>query len=96
MDVALIPNSINITNHMYKNILCLFMLLFLSRVGAQQNLDSLYNVWQDTSKTDSTRVNAFYDHIWEGYLFSQPDSAFVLANQLFEFSRDEELQEGYG
>lgn len=54
---------------------------------AQSNLDSLYSIWEDKTQHDSSRVNAFYNYIWDGFLNSQTDSVLVLAKQLFEFSR---------
>jgi len=52
------------------------------------NLDSLYGVWQDETRLDSIRARAYTDYIWDGYLFSQPDSAFVLADKLVSFGLD--------
>lgn len=54
----------------------------------QVNLDSLYTLWQDKTQTDSIRSNAYADYIWDGYLFSQPDSAFILAEELVDFGLD--------
>ena len=51
----------------------------------QVNLDSLYTLWQDKTQPDSIRSNAYADYIWDGYLFSQPDSAFILAEELVAF-----------
>jgi len=50
-----------------------------------QNLDSLYNVWQNQSQANADRAEAFKSYIWKGYLFSQPDSAYVLAESLIAF-----------
>ena len=52
---------------------------------SQVNLDSLYAVWQDQTQSDSIRTNAYADYIWDSYLFSQPDSAFILAEELVSF-----------
>ncbi|MEZ4966718.1 MAG: tetratricopeptide repeat protein [Saprospiraceae bacterium] len=62
--------------------LCLLYGVFLK---AQVNLDSLYTLWQDKTLPDSIRSNAYADYIWDGYLFSQPDSAFLLAEELVDF-----------
>jgi adenylate cyclase len=53
--------------------------------SAQQNLDSLYLVWQDQTQGDSFRAKAYKDYIWKGFLFSDPDSAFILADELIAF-----------
>ncbi len=50
----------------------------------QVNLD-FYAIWQDETQPDSLRSNAYADYIWDGYLFSQPDSAFILAEELVDF-----------
>ena len=51
-----------------------------------QNLDSLYAVWQDQSQPDSTRVKAYADYIWDGFVYYNPDTAEILANDLYRFS----------
>ena len=71
----------------YKIILTLCILSGFSLNG-QVNLDSLYTVWQDQTQLDSIRARAYTDYIWDGYLFSQPDSAFVLAEKLVSFGID--------
>jgi adenylate cyclase len=67
----------------------LFVLLVLSctYLKAQTNLDSLYNVWQDKTETDSLRTHAYKTYIWDGYLSKKPDSAFILAENLVSFSK---------
>lgn len=55
---------------------------------AQPNLDSLYSIWQDEAKTYSSRVDAFSLYIKHGFSGSNPDSAFVLADQLITISID--------
>jgi tetratricopeptide (TPR) repeat protein len=57
-------------------------------------LDSLYSVWQDESKPDSTRAIALEDYIYEESFNSQPDSAIVLANRLYEFTKEKGYDEG--
>ncbi len=54
--------------------------------GAQYDLDSLERVWNDPDRSDSLRLDAMYNRIWEGYLFSQPDSAIILAHKMRVFS----------
>jgi len=70
-----------------KIILTLFILSGITLKG-QVNLDSLYSVWQDQSQLDSVRAKAYSDYIWDGYLFSQPDTAFILAEELVSFGID--------
>ncbi len=54
---------------------------------AAQNPDSLYTIWQDVSLPDSVRVTAYKDYIWNGYLFSKPDTAAELAEALHNFAK---------
>jgi len=54
---------------------------------AQTNLDSLYGIWQDETRSDSVRSAAFKTYIWDGFLFSEPDSAFSLAEDLMAFGQ---------
>lgn len=71
--------------------------LFLLAVGlrlmaqAQPNLDSLYAVWKDPQHSDSVRANAFNDYIWNGFIFSKPDSAYLLAEALITFGEAHDL-----
>ncbi|MCB0661831.1 MAG: tetratricopeptide repeat protein [Saprospiraceae bacterium] len=62
---------------------------------AQTNIDSLFAVWQDPSQSDSLRVDAFDEYIWEAYLFSDPDSAAILASQLIEFAKEKHFPKGH-
>lgn len=52
-----------------------------------QNLDSLYSVWQDKSKPIASRATAYYDYVWDRYLYSNPDTAEVLAKALHTFAQ---------
>lgn len=63
-----------------------FSFLLFTNFTKAQNLDSLYSVWEDETQEDTSRTKAFSKYIEEGFLYSQPDSAFSLAGQLIEFS----------
>ena len=62
-------------------------------LNAQSNLDSLYAIWQDETVSDTIRVDAYQDYIWDGFMFSNPDTAFILAQNLLDFG-DEQLHAG--
>lgn len=70
------------------NRVVLSFLVFISTLAlqAQVNLDSLYRVWEDPSQSDSVRVAAYKAFIWEGYLFSDPDSAAALTRAMHEYA----------
>jgi adenylate cyclase len=57
--------------------------------SAQQNLDSLYAVWQDETQHDSNRVKAYNRYISDGFLYSDPDTAFFLAQNLLRFGEEQ-------
>ena len=73
---------------MHKNIILTLFVLSGFCLKAQVNLDSLYTVWQDQTQSDSIRSKAYSDYIWDGFLFSQPDTAFILAEELLSYGLD--------
>ena len=58
----------------------------------QQMADSLWQVWQNETQSDSLRLDALDAFIWRTYLFTQPDSAFYYAQMEFEFARNKGLK----
>jgi pentatricopeptide repeat protein len=64
------------------------LLLFPALCNAQVNLDSLFGVWNDQTQTDTNRLKAMSDISWDGYLFSQPDSAFYFAQLQLDFAKE--------
>jgi class 3 adenylate cyclase/lipopolysaccharide biosynthesis regulator YciM len=64
-------------------ILSLFILVYNSY--GQTSLDSLYAVWQDPTNPDSIRAKAYYDYVWDGFLYTDPDTASHMADRLIEF-----------
>lgn len=62
----------------------------------QTNLDSLFTVWQDQSQSDSIRVNAYNDFIWNGYMFSKPDTIDMFAEVLHAFARENQYPRASG
>ena len=70
-----------------KSLVLLILALLASKpASAQQpNLDSLYTLWQDPAKADSVRANAYSIYIQFGFLYSNPDTAAILADELIAF-----------
>ena len=62
--------------------------LLLGLSATAQQLDSLLAVWRDPQRPDSLRVVAYRDYIWDGFLFTDPDSAIRLAGALHAFARE--------
>jgi len=67
------------------SLLTLF-LFFCSSLFAQTPADSLYAVWKDEIQHDTIRFKAFKSFIWENYLFSNPDTAYILAKEQLNFA----------
>ncbi len=69
----------------------LFLLLVLCfttpALTQQPNLDSLYIIWIDPAKADSVRAKAFNSYIQFGFLYSKPDTAAILGNELIAFGK---------
>lgn len=75
-----------------KKFLAIVMLTLATYAQAQTKIDSIRLVWENRVEEDSTRAKAFTEYIWKGILFSQPDSAFKLCEDLYNFSDSPELK----
>ena len=71
---------------MQKHLILFIALLISCSSIAQVNLDSLWNVWNDHTQPNTTRLKAINKIAWDGYLFSQPDSAFYFAQLVYDFA----------
>jgi len=72
-----------------KRILFCFSLVAVSLVSqAQTGLDSLYRIWQDHTQSDSVRALTFTNYIFKGFLFSNPDTVYILADELIAFGKE--------
>ena len=70
--------------------LLIIVLVFLSIRSvslAQVNIDSLNGVWNDESQPDTTRFKAMKIISWDGYLFTNPDTAYTLLDELIELAK---------
>jgi signal transduction histidine kinase len=68
------------------HLLLLSGLLFNLCLSAQVNIDSLYGVWNDVTKEDSNRFFAMQTIAWNGFIFSRPDTAYILAQELIDLA----------
>ncbi len=74
------------TNPPMKKAFLLFCLSFAAHVStAQVNTDSLWRVWNDTSRPDTTRLWAVQHMAWH-IMFTNPDSGAVLAKMELDFA----------
>lgn len=69
----------------------LLLVLSCTCLKAQTNLDSLLAIWEDENQADSTRTDAYVDYLWGAYLGSNPDSAFILAEDLITFGKENQF-----
>jgi len=69
-------------------------LLIISSLGvsAQVNIDSLMAVWNDPNQPDTIRLKAINNIVWDGYLYSKPDSAFYFAQLQYDFAKTKVLK----
>lgn len=79
-----------------KSSFILLLLLMGFSTQAQVNIDSLWSVWNDESAPDTCRTQAMYKIVRDGYMYSQPDSAFYFAQALHDFAKDRGLRKEMG
>lgn len=69
------------------------LIILISHVAfGQVNIDSLLTIWNDTTQPDTIRLKAIDDLAWDGYLYSQPDSAFYYAELQYNFAKEKGLK----
>lgn len=50
-------------------------------------MDSLYGIWEDPTQSTRDRMMAYKKYIWDGFLFSEPRKAIVLAQAMHDFGK---------
>ncbi len=72
-----------------------FIIIFCMSVSlsAEENPDSLLADWNNTSLSDTTRLEAISSYINEGFLYTQPDEAFKLAELAYDFALKKGLEQ---
>ncbi len=56
-------------------------------IYGQSNIDSLRKVWNNENLADSIRISCINKIAWDGFLFTDPDSAFYYAKQHYDFAQ---------
>jgi len=69
---------------------------FLTCAAQEVNIDSLKTVWNDQTQADTTRLKAMGIIAWDGYLFSQPDSAFYFAQMQYDLAEKNGMKKEMG
>lgn len=65
------------------------MLFFPALLHSQlPHVDSLRAIWMDTTIRDSSRLNALGELTWNGYIFTNPDSAIILAQIEYAIAKE--------
>ncbi len=83
-----------VINRQVKHALCFIILFLVASVAyGQINPDSLLKIWNDDIQHDSIRLEALHQVAWDHYLFSEPDSAFYLAQLQFSFAKERGLKQ---
>lgn len=75
---------------MNRIILVLLLTTLVNGVSFSQNRikDSLWSVWNDKRVTDTLRIDALQNIIWNEYINSKPDSAFILAQHQYDLASE--------
>ncbi len=81
----------------FNSSLLLLNVLLAYNCFSQPNLpkyvaDSLWAVWSDKTQADTNRLDALYKYTWDGFLFSQPDSAFYYAELEYNYAKKKGLK----
>ena len=59
---------------------------------AQDNMDSLWSVWNDHEQADTARCKAMQRITRDGYVNTQPDSAFYFAQLVYDLAKRKNLR----
>ena len=70
-----------------KNILFILYFFTVQQCVAQLNLDSLWKVYNNTEEADSSRLMAMWFIAYDGYLYNDPDSSYILAQEMYDFAK---------
>ncbi|MBV6485546.1 MAG: Photosystem I assembly protein Ycf3 [Flavobacteriales bacterium] len=54
--------------------------------------DSLWKTWKNEKLSNKNRFDALYNFTWNGYLFTQPDTAFKLGQLAYNFAKSKGLK----
>lgn len=77
---------------MKKFLLFLFLSFYALQANAQINTDSLWQFWKDERQSDSLRLNALQRMAWDGFLFTNPDSAYQLAQLRYDYAASKDMK----
>lgn len=79
-----------------RSLLFLFFCFVFCISFSQNSLDSLNSIWRNENQPDTIRLKALDDYIFEGFIYSSPDSAFQLSKILYNMALSAENDEYIG
>lgn len=91
MSKAIISNlhlKIIYTRSRHLMLALMFVGVSVQSVKGQTSSESLWKKWKDTEETDSNRLVAINNLIWQEYLFSDPDSGKILSLEAITFAKE--------
>jgi len=75
-----------------KALITILSFLFCVSGMAQNQLDTLWHQWQDTSLSDSKRVSRLHKYTWKKFIYSNQDSALKLIEIEYNFAKKHGLR----
>jgi len=57
----------------------------------RKKIDSLLTIWNSKELNDTARTDAYQSYIVNHFLYNNPDSAFILAQEYYEFAQQKKL-----
>ena len=57
----------------------------------REKIDSLLTIWNSKELNDTARTDAYQSYIVNHFLYNNPDSAFILAQEYYEFAQQKKL-----
>ncbi len=73
-------------NNYMRKILSILLFCLSFQGISQVNIDSLLNIWKDSKQPDTARMEALSTLSFEGYIYSNPDSSFYFAQELYNYA----------
>jgi serine phosphatase RsbU (regulator of sigma subunit) len=69
--------------------LTVLLLYILNFAYAEINTDSLWQIWSNNANADSLRFDALDKLVWDGFLYSNPDSALNLSTIQYNYAKEQ-------
>ncbi|PHS64888.1 MAG: hypothetical protein COB12_07375 [Flavobacterium sp.] len=77
---------------MKRGLIYIMLIISFGNINAQTKKDSVFIIWNDITKPDTTRAIALNNLIITDYLNRNSDSAYILAKQVYDFTLKKDLK----